>query len=84
MEKYYMNVNLLMVKLKEMESLFMKMVHLIQANIKIILEMGKEYFIIQMEKLIMKVIGAMVEKMDLENLFMKMINIIIQVNGKMI
>ena len=45
-----MKVNLLMIKEKEKEIIFMKMEHFIKENLKMVYVMEKEYYIIQMEK----------------------------------
>ena len=60
MEILYMKVIGLMIKAMVMENIFLKMVNIIQANLKIIQEMEKEHYIIKMEILNMKVIGLMV------------------------
>ena len=76
-------INKLIIKEKEMGKLFMKMVNIIQVNLKIIYQMEKELYIIQMEIYYMKVIILMIKEKEMENIFMKMVNII-QVNVKMI
>ena len=59
MEKLNMKAILSIVYLMEMGNIFQKMVNIIQDNGKIVINMEKEHFIIQMEKLNMKVIGLM-------------------------
>ena len=59
MEKLNMKAILSIVYLMEMGNIFQKMVNIIQGNGKIVINMEKEHFIIQMEKLNMKVIGLM-------------------------
>ena len=59
MEKLNMKAILSIVYLMEMGNIFQKMVNIIQDNGKIVIDMEKEHFIIQMEKLNMKVIGLM-------------------------
>ena len=66
-----------------MKKLSMKMVNIIQVNVKMVQHMEKENYIIRMEILNMKVILLMVKKKEMENVFLKMVNII-QVNGKMV
>ena len=72
----------LMMNMKEMESIFLKMVNIIQDNLKTDYIMEKEQNIIQMEILNMKVIGLMIKEKEMENIFGKMVNII-QDNLKM-
>ena len=67
---------MLIIRKKEMENTFMKMVNIIQDNLKMVQNMEKEQNIIQMEILIMKMIGLMMNQKEMENVFMKMMNII--------
>ena len=60
MEMLYMKVIILMVKEKVKENLLMKMVNIIQGNLKMIYQMEKELYMIKMEILYMKVILLMV------------------------
>ena len=66
-----------------MEKVFLKMVNIIQDNLKMVKEMEKEQNIIQMEILNMMVIGLMINLKEREKVFGKMVNII-QDNGKMV
>ena len=59
-----------------MENIFLKMMNIIQDNIKMTQEMGKEYYIIRMEILNMKEILLMENVKEMENIFLKMVNII--------
>ena len=83
MEKFYLKVNILMIREKDMENIMMKMGHIIQGNLEMVYSMEKELNIIQMEKLSMKGILLMIKKKGMENIFGKMVHII-QANGKII
>ena len=78
-----MMVNMLMIKEKEKENLFMKMVNIILDNGKMGYSMGKEYYIIQMEILNMMVNMLMINVKEKEKVFGKMVNIILA-NGQII
>ena len=56
----------LMMNMKEMESIFLKMVNIIQDNLKTDYIMEKEQNIIQMEILNMMVIGLMIKVKEME------------------
>ena len=75
-----MKVIILMIKDKEMENIFLKMVNIIQDNGKKVYFMEKEQNIIQMETSDMMVIILMIKEKEMENLFMKMVNFILD-NG---
>ena len=64
-----MMVIILMVKEKEMENIFMKMVIIIQGNLKMVYFMEKEFIIIQMEIFYMMVIILMVKQKEMENIY---------------
>ena len=66
MEILSMKVILSMIKKKVMENLFLKMVLIIQVNLKMIYEMEKDHYIIKMEILYMRVIGLMIKKRVME------------------
>ena len=76
MEILYMRVIGLMIKKRVMENIFMKMVIIIQANLKMIYQMEKEHYIIKTEILYTKVIGLMLIQKVMENIFLKMVGII--------
>ena len=67
MEKLFMKVILSMANSKEKENIFLIMVIITQANLKIVYNMEKELNIIQMEILNMKVILSMVKEKEMEN-----------------
>ena len=83
MEILYMMVNILMVKEKVKENLFVKMVIIMQGNLKIMNLMEKENYLIKKIILYMMVNILMVKEKEKENLLMKTV-IIIQVNLKKI
>ena len=76
MEILNMKVILLMMIMKATDNIFGKMVNIIQANLKMDLNMEKEKNIIQMEILNMMVIILMMNMKEMEKKFMKITNII--------
>ena len=72
MEISNMKEILLMLKEKEMVNIYMKMVDIIQVNLKMTYPMKKEFNIIKMELLIMKVIGLIGNMQEMVKIFLKM------------
>ena len=66
----------LMINLKEMVNIFGKIMNIILANGKMVLEMEKVYYIIKTEILNMMVILLMIKQKEMENILMKMVIII--------
>ena len=63
-----MMVIILMIKKKEMENIYLKMVRIIQVNLKIIYQMEKEFNMIKMEISDMMEIILMVKEKEMENI----------------
>ena len=62
-----MKAILLMINIKEMENVYMKMVYIVQDNLKMVYFMEKEYYMIQMEKLRKNIIRLMVNLLVIKN-----------------
>ncbi len=74
---------ILMEKKKEMVNIYLKMVHILQVNLKIIYQMEKEQNITKMEISYMMEITLMEKKKEMVNIYLMMVYII-QVNLKII
>ena len=68
-----MMVNLFIINMKEQENIFPKLVYIIQDNLKMVLEMEKEYYTIQMGILNMMENLLIINMKEKEKKFLKMV-----------